>query len=72
MPIIMHSATVPMFVRMLGNLDAWLARAEAHAPAKKFDSKVYLAALQQRGGAARAAGHPGLPRLPAGPSVSGR
>lgn len=44
MSITMHSASVPVFVRMLGNLDAWLVKAEAHAQAKKFESSVYLGA----------------------------
>jgi hypothetical protein len=44
MSITMHSASVPVFVRMLGNLDAWLVKAEAHAQAKKFEASVYLAA----------------------------
>lgn len=44
MSISMHSASVPIFVRMLGNLKAWLDKAEAHAAAKKFDPAVYLAA----------------------------
>jgi uncharacterized protein len=44
MPITMHSASVPVFVRMLGNLVAWLDKAEAHAAAKKFDPQVYLSA----------------------------
>jgi uncharacterized protein len=38
----MHSASVPVFVRMLGNLSAWIEKAEAHARAKKFDTSVYL------------------------------
>ena len=42
MSLSMHSASVPVFVRMLGNLNAWLERAEAHARAKKFDTGVYL------------------------------
>ncbi len=42
MSITMHSASVPVFVRMLGNLCTWLDKAEAHAQAKKFDSGVYL------------------------------
>ena len=42
MSISMHSASVPVFVRMLGNLDSWLAKAEAHALAKKFETGVYL------------------------------
>lgn len=43
MSISMHSASVPVFVRMLGNLLAWLDKAEAHAEAKKFDPNVLLA-----------------------------
>lgn len=43
MSISMHSASVPIFVRMLGNLLAWLENAEAHATAKKFDPNVLLA-----------------------------
>lgn len=44
MPISMHSASVPVFVRMLGNLLVWLDKAEAHAQARHFDPGVYLAA----------------------------
>jgi len=42
MSITMHSASVPIFVRMLSNLTTWLDKAEAHAAAKKFDPSVYL------------------------------
>ena len=42
MTITMHSASVPVFVRMLGNLLTWLDKAEAHAAAKKFEPSVYL------------------------------
>ena len=42
MSITMHSASVPIFVRMLDNMTAWLDKAEAHAQAKKFDPGVYL------------------------------
>ena len=42
MSISMHSASVPVFVRMLGNLSAWLEKAEAHARARKFETSVYL------------------------------
>jgi hypothetical protein len=42
MPITMYSASVPVFVRMLGNLGTWIDKAEAHAAAKKFDPSVYL------------------------------
>ncbi len=44
MSITMHSASVPIFTRMLGNLGTWLDKAEAHAQAKKFDPAVYLGA----------------------------
>ena len=44
MTISMHSASVPIFARMLGNLTTWLDKAEAHALARKFDTSVYLAA----------------------------
>ena len=42
MSITMHSASVPVFVRLLGNLTVWLDKAEAHASAKKFDAGVLL------------------------------
>ena len=42
MALTMHSASVPIFVRMLGNLLSWLDKAEAHATARKFDPVVYL------------------------------
>jgi len=42
MTISMHSASVPIFVRMLNNLTQWLDKAEAHAQAKKFEPSVYL------------------------------
>jgi hypothetical protein len=38
----MHSASVPVFVRMLDNLLKWLDKAEAHAKARKFDPDGYL------------------------------
>ena len=44
MSITMHSASVPIFVRMLSNIDTWFDKAEAHAAAKKFDTAVYLSA----------------------------
>ncbi len=43
MSISMHSASVPVFNRMLGNLVKWLDKAEAHATAKKFEPGVFLA-----------------------------
>jgi hypothetical protein len=42
MSITMHSASAPIFIRMLTNLDQWLEKAVAHADAKKFDQSVYL------------------------------
>ena len=42
MSLTMHSASVPVFVRMLGNMVHWLDKAEAHAAARKFDSANYL------------------------------
>jgi hypothetical protein len=44
MAITMHSASVPIFARMLGNVGVWLDKAEAHALAKKFEPSVYLEA----------------------------
>ena len=42
MPLSMHTASVPVFVRMLTNVLAWLDKAEAHAQARKFDAANYL------------------------------
>ena len=42
MSISMHSASVPVFIRMFANMTNWLDKAEAHAQAKKFDPSVYL------------------------------
>jgi len=42
MSISMHSASVPIFVRMLSNMLTWLDKADAHAAAKKFDANVLL------------------------------
>ena len=44
MSITMHSASVPVFARLLTNLLAWFDKAEAHATQRKFDTSVYLAA----------------------------
>jgi hypothetical protein len=44
MSITMYTASVPVFVRLLGNLSKWIDKAEAHAQAKKFDPSVYLSA----------------------------
>ena len=42
MTISMHSASVPIFVRMLGNLTTCLDKAEANAVEKKFEASHYL------------------------------
>jgi len=42
MSISMHSASAPLLVRMLGNLDQWLGKAQSHAESLKFDSANYL------------------------------
>lgn len=42
MSISMHSVSVPVFVRMLKNLGAMLAKAQAHAEERKFDVAVLL------------------------------
>jgi uncharacterized protein len=43
MAISMFSASVPIFVRTLGNIPAWFDKAEAHAEARKFDPSAFLA-----------------------------
>lgn len=42
MALSMHSASVPVFVRNLTNMLAWLDKAEAQAKAKSFDTANYL------------------------------
>jgi hypothetical protein len=42
MAISMYSASVPVLVRALSNLQAWFDKAEAHAAAKKFEPQVLL------------------------------
>ena len=42
MSLTMHSASVPVFVRMLNNLLRWLDKAQAHAEQRGFDSANYL------------------------------
>ena len=43
MAISMHSASVPVFVRMLTNMLGWLDKAEAHAKSRGFEPDAYLA-----------------------------
>lgn len=42
MSLSMYSASVPVFVRMFGNAQKWLIKAEEHAAARKFDPANYL------------------------------
>jgi len=42
MSLTMHSASVPIFERMLRGLLTWFDKAEAHARARGFDSANYL------------------------------
>jgi uncharacterized protein len=42
MGISMYSASVPVFTRLLNNMLGWLDKAQAHADARKFDSKNFL------------------------------
>jgi uncharacterized protein len=42
MAISMYTASVPVFIRMLTNLNAILSKAAAHAQAKKIDDSVLL------------------------------
>lgn len=44
MAISMHSASVPVFLTMLGNLSKWLDKAVTHAQVKKFDPETLLTA----------------------------
>ncbi len=42
MSLSMHSASVPVFVRNLNNMLAWLDKAQAHAETRKFDPNLFL------------------------------
>jgi hypothetical protein len=42
MPLSMYQASIPVFVRMLGNLSAILDKAEADATARKIDLAVFV------------------------------
>ena len=42
MSISMHSASVPVFVRVLNAMLGWLDKAQAHAEARKFSPDNYL------------------------------
>jgi hypothetical protein len=42
MTLSIHSASVPVFVRVLGSMLSWLDKAQAHAEARKFDPNNYL------------------------------
>jgi hypothetical protein len=43
MSLTMHSASVPVFLRMLNNMLGWLDKADAHAKARKFDPNNFVA-----------------------------
>lgn len=42
MSISMHSASAPVFIRMLNNLLSWLDKAQAHAEVRKFDVNNFV------------------------------
>ena len=42
MTISMHSASAPIFTKMLTNMLTWFDKAEAHAAARKFDAANFL------------------------------
>lgn len=42
MSLTMYQASIPVFIRMLGNLSAILDKADAHAEAKKIDQAVFI------------------------------
>lgn len=42
MSLSMYGASVPVFVRMFGNAQKWLTKAEEHATARKFDAVNFL------------------------------
>jgi hypothetical protein len=42
MPLSMYQASIPVFVRALGNLSAILDKAAAHAEARKIDPSVFI------------------------------
>jgi uncharacterized protein len=42
MAISMYSVSAPTFIRMLGNLQNWLDKAQAHAEARKFDPNNFI------------------------------
>ena len=42
MSISMHSASVPVFARLLDNMLTWLDKAQQHAEARQFDTANYL------------------------------
>src|ERR1041384_2934839 len=40
----LYDATVPIFTKLLSNVDKWLDKAAAHADAKKFDVEFFTSA----------------------------
>ena len=43
MALSMYSASAPVFLRLLGNMQTWLDKAAAHAEVRKFDPNNFLA-----------------------------
>jgi hypothetical protein len=41
-PLFMHSMSVPILLRTLDNILAWLDKAEAHAKQRNFDANNFL------------------------------
>ena len=42
MSLTMYQASIPVFIRMLGNLSAILEKAAAHAETKKIDPAIFI------------------------------
>ena len=42
MSISMYTASVPVFIKTLSNMQRWLDKAQAHAKARNFDPAVYM------------------------------
>lgn len=44
MTMTMHTASAPVFARMLRNMSSWLEKAEQHAATRKFDPQILMQA----------------------------
>ena len=42
MALSMYSASAPVFLRLLGNMQTWLDKAVAHAEVRKFDPNNFI------------------------------